>query len=296
VGIDVLTFALGRFGDEDPTEKGRDALYEILRGPSCAGFIAYTASIGANIGNDALFARLAGLTERPIISLSVPQKGYPSVVIDSGPGFSELCRHLINDHAYRDIVFVSGRKDNYDAASRLEILREAMAEAGATLEEDRIWYGDFSAQSGVDAVRHFIVDRGLRPQAVICANDYSAIGAWEESKRLGLLLPWDLAITGFDNIEIGRHIEIPFTTVKQPFYQQGYVAARLLHEAILGRDLPEVTTIPSTLVLRESCGCGQRTADGVAPGEGAQRPFLELHARRLTRRSSASWTTSREIP
>ncbi len=292
-GIDVLTFSLGWIGSDDPTEKGREALFEILRGSACSGYILYTASVGTIIGCDALFAKLTSLTDRPIISLTVPREGFPSVVIDNGPGFTDLCRHLVGDHGYRDIVFVSGNKDNYDARVRLGILKETLAEAGVELGEDRIWYGDFSAQSGVDAVRHFLVERKLRPEAVVCANDYSAIGAWEEAKRLGLLLPWDMAITGFDNIEIGHHIEIPFTTVKQPFYQQGYVAARLLHESLLGYSIPAVTAIPSALVLRESCGCARRPSDersapapdasspGGAPSPGGAGSFLELHGRRL---------------
>ncbi len=298
-GIDVLTFSLGWPGSDDPTEKGREALFDILRGPACSGYVLYTASVGTLIGCDALFSKIRSLTDRPIVSLTVPREGFPSVVIDNRPGFTDLCRHLIDDHGYRDIVFVSGKKDSYDARTRLGILTEILAEAGIELGEDRIYYGDFSAQSGVDAVRHFLVERALRPQAIVCANDYSAIGVWEEAKRLGFLLPWDMAVTGFDNIEIGRHIEIPFTTVKQPFYQQGYTAARLLHEALLGYAIPAVTAIPSTLVLRESCGCGRRPSDhGASSGHDASAPsgavapsdvvapsgavaFLDLHGRRL---------------
>lgn len=281
-GINILTFAVGPFASELPLERGRRMLYEVLRGHACDGLIVYTASVGAIVGADLLFRELNKVSRCPKISLSVPHEGCPSVVIDNRSGFVALCRHLIHEHGYRDILFLSGEKENYDSERRLAILREVAAESGLKIDEDRIWYGDFSARSGSDAFRYFVDEKGLKPQAIICANDYLAIGAWEEAKKHGLLLPWDMAITGFDNIVIGRNFEIPFTTVDQPFYQQGHTAARLLHDAINGRSIPVLTELPSKLVLRESCGClGQDLyMDTSAPPE-ATSEFLQRHRRLL---------------
>jgi diguanylate cyclase (GGDEF)-like protein len=281
-GISIITLAVGRFGSELPTEKGRRDLYEIIRGNTLSGLVVYTASVGTLTGPDPLFDALKKLSGRPMVSLSIPREGHPSVVIDNRSGFTDLCRHIIVDHKYTDIVYLSGPADNYDCCIRFEVLGEMMAGHNLPFGQERIWHGDLTARSGGDGIRHFVVDRGMRPRAIICANDYMAIGAWEEAKALGMSLPWDTAVTGFDNIEMSHWFELPFTTVRQPFYQQGFIAAQLLHDTLLGRKVPALTEIPSKLVRRESCGCLFRESEGDRSVTVDKSPMYRiLHGERL---------------
>lgn len=278
----VVTLAVGRFGSDLPLDREMEILYEILDESQISGLITYTASVSVISGSRDLLSFLSKRFHRPIISLSVPVEGYPAVVIDNRSGFTDLCRHLIHHHGFRDIVFVSGPASNYDCRIRLEILRQVMAEKSLVLEDHRIWYGDLTPRSGSEAARHFFGKLKIRPEVIICANDYMAVGVWEEARKNGILLPWDTAVTGFDNIELSRYFELPFTTVRQPFYQQGYSAAETLHARLLGKTVPEITEIPAKMIRRESCGCLLReTTEAQEPLKNVSPTLKILHGERL---------------
>jgi LacI family transcriptional regulator len=101
------------------------------------------------------------------------------------------------------------------------------------------------------------------PRALVCANDQTAIGAMSALTRAGRRVPEDVAVTGFDGLDIGRHLHPALTTVAQPMRELGETAVGLLQrritkQATAGADIE----LPVELELRESCGCPSRQSDG----------------------------------
>jgi LacI family transcriptional regulator len=94
------------------------------------------------------------------------------------------------------------------------------------------------------------------PRALVCANDQTAIGAMAALQHAGLSVPGDVAVTGFDGIQLGRHLHPSLTTVVQPMAALGDTAVTMLKDRIDGVALPQRTVeLPVRLELRGSCGC-----------------------------------------
>jgi LacI family transcriptional regulator len=108
---------------------------------------------------------------------------------------------------------------------------------------------------------------------VVCANDQTALGVMHALRLAGVSVPAQVAVTGFDDIPMARHVQPLLTTVRQPIGELGSTAFELLY-AMLGRDEPPERdiTLPTRLMCRESCGC--------QPGSGGLAGVTDLAARR----------------
>lgn len=129
-----------------------------------------------------------------------------------------------------------------------------MTAAGLPLDETMIMEGDWSAQSGYDALMSMAND-GLLPSAFFVQNDQMAVGALRAARDLGLKVPAQLSIIGIDNIPLAAYFAPPLTTLKQDFVALGREAAGLLVQAI---QHPEAAhkhlRLPAELILRRSTG------------------------------------------
>ena len=94
------------------------------------------------------------------------------------------------------------------------------------------------------------------PRAIVCANDQTALGVMSALRRHGIDVPGQVAVTGFDDIPLARHLRISLTTVRQPIRQLGTAAFDVLY-SMLNREVLQARDIvlPTELIRRESCGC-----------------------------------------
>ena len=185
---------------------------------------------------------------------------------DNRAGTSALVRHLVEQHGRTRLFYVSGPLEAPDTQER----RAAFAEALAAYPEARqtgSCEGLFTALSGQLAVREILArPPGDRPDAIVCANDQMAIGAIRELQTAGLRVPADIAVVGFDDIQIGAMLNVPLTTVRQPMHRLGERACSRLLARIADPSLPlQVECLPAPLVVRESCGCPSRVPTTVIP-------------------------------
>lgn len=147
----------------------------------------------------------------------------------------------------RDFTGVVGR--------RLVGYRGALAEHGVQLPDERVVVGPASIEGGSACLTRAWED-GLHATAVLAMSDAMAIGAMSAARRLGLRVPEDLSVVGFDDIEMARHVHPPLTTIHQPIRRKGEEAARLLLSAVEGNDAgaPEHRRLETRLIVRESSG------------------------------------------
>jgi LacI family transcriptional regulator len=176
------------------------------------------------------------------------------VCADNAGGMTALAAHLIGQHRYRRLCFVSGPKDAPDAAERQAAFEQAVLTSRDGVI-DQVISGDFSETSGVAAAR-ILLERRSMPDAVVCANDQMAIGVLRELQRSGIAVPSDVALTGFDDLSPSRIVDPPLTTVSQPLHDLGTRATHRLLARIDDPGLPPRTEVlPTQAVLRDSCGC-----------------------------------------
>jgi LacI family transcriptional regulator len=115
--------------------------------------------------------------------------------------------------------------------------------------------GDFTESSGHAAARA-ILDLDERPTAVFAANDSMAIGALRAFREAGLEVPADVALAGFDDIPVAEYVTPALTSVHVPIHELGTRAVETVLDAVLDGAESPLTTLPTRLVVRESCGAG----------------------------------------
>ena len=189
-----------------------------------------------------------------LLNAAIRQPGVASVRIGNSQGAKQMVRHLI-DHGHRRIAIIAGAKHNIDGAQRKSGYRAALSEAGIPVDPHLELAGDFTEDSGFEAVRKMLASRVSRPTAIFAANDSMAIGALSALREAGASVPGDFAVAGFDDIPIARHMSPPLSSVHVPIAELGERATENLIAAVTNpRYQPRHITLRTTLVIRGSCG------------------------------------------
>jgi LacI family transcriptional regulator len=172
----------------------------------------------------------------------------------------ELTAHLLDVHGYDDVAFVAGPDGAPDSQSRYDGFRAALCERGRPVADQPELRGDFTTAGGEAVVAHLLQRRRM-PRALVCANDQTAIGAMSALRRARVRIPADVAVTGFDGVDVGRHLHPALTTVAQPMRELGETVVGMLQRRIADPTLPgQDVELPVHVELRGSCGCRPRTA------------------------------------
>ncbi|MGW3958838.1 LacI family DNA-binding transcriptional regulator [Amycolatopsis sp. NPDC005003] len=252
---------------------------ELLKGAADAirgsGFELVVYSAGGRTGDPAgwekrYLSRLSGtlvdgaVLVTPAVSLeAVP--GTPVVAVDPHTGPSHLptidsdnlrgaqlaTEHLL-DLGHRRIAFLSGRPDLESAELRKAGYLRALTAAGITPDEDLIRIGAYDPEISA-ASAHALLTGPDRPTAVFAANDISAIATVGAARELGLAVPDDLSVVGFDNVPESALCSPPLTTVDQPIREMGHRAIRMLIALINGDEVERThVTLDTGLVVRHS--------------------------------------------
>jgi LacI family transcriptional regulator len=199
-------------------------------------------------------ARLADTV--PIVTLAgSPTPASMNVRCDNESGMRALVRHLAIDHGYRTLAYLSGNADSPDNGARARAFAAEAIAAGARVEAGPAWQGDYSASGGATAIASLRAGGGALPRAIVCANDQTALGVMHALARRGIAVPGDVAVTGFDDLPVARHLHPPLTTVRQPVRELGATAFDVLYSRISGGGGEAEVVLPVRLAVRESCGC-----------------------------------------
>jgi LacI family repressor for deo operon, udp, cdd, tsx, nupC, and nupG len=179
-----------------------------------------------------------------------PALGIPSVHIDNAKAAGEAMAHLYS-LGHRRIGIVTGPLVSPLSRDRLEGATARAKKQRA--ERDFIMInGDFSIESGALAASR-LLGRSERPTAIFCFNDEMAIGVYQTAHRMGVRIPDDLSVIGFDDIRYAACLVPPLTTVAQPMRQIGEGTVRLLMEILKDPSAaPKPVTLPHILTIRSS--------------------------------------------
>jgi DNA-binding LacI/PurR family transcriptional regulator len=178
------------------------------------------------------------------------------VGVDNVKSIDEACKHLWS-LGHRRIAFICGREGATAAVDRFECFKSSITALAGSLDESLVEPGDYTYESGVLAAKR-LLSRSVRPTAVLTANDLSALGVMEAAESLDLKVPDDVSIVGIDDIFISALPRISLTTVRQPKFEIGAAAARLLFERIGGAGGPWKEIILESHLIR-------RATSGTAP-------------------------------
>ncbi|MBC8728693.1 LacI family DNA-binding transcriptional regulator [Paraburkholderia sp. UCT2] len=169
--------------------------------------------------------------------------------IDNMQGARDATHHLI-EQGHREIAFIAGPASHEDAIERLVGYQTALEEAGIGFDAELVEQGDYLETGGVAAMERLMA-RHRSFSAVFCANDQTAYGARLAMFRRGVRVPDDVSLVGFDDLPTSSYMTPPLTTVRQPTYEIGRLAAQGIVQMIRKQSIA-LSPIPLTLVTRET--------------------------------------------
>ncbi|MEU8817403.1 substrate-binding domain-containing protein [Actinoplanes sp. NPDC048796] len=213
-----------------------------------AGIVLVTSSITAE--------QWQHFTRRgvPIVTIDphdVPSAEVPSVGATNFQGGMEATAHLTG-LGHRRIAFIEGPPERGVSIARLHGYRAALSQAGVEHDPGLVQAGPFTFDAGF-AAGTALLSSANRPTAIFACNDTLALGAMEAARTLGLRIPSDVSVIGFDDMPVTQWSAPPLTTVRQPFSQMGRVAMRRLLRLAAGERLesPRIE-LATELIVRKS--------------------------------------------
>ncbi|MBR5932429.1 MAG: GGDEF domain-containing protein [Treponema sp.] len=202
---------------------------------------------------------LEPVADKKIISVSIPLnlKNCCHTTVSCKDAYSEFVSHMIKHHGSKKFAFMSANIENsVEARERLDAFKNALKENNIELEEDKIFYGNFMFDDGPRELgKKYKSKDDIDFDTIFAANDMMAFGCISYLKRLGVKVPEEVKVVGYDDIPQASTDDLTLSTINQQIEFQGEKAASLALEFANGVDVPKRTMIQAKPVFRESCGC-----------------------------------------
>lgn len=261
-----LGFDLILYGVNHPTQAEQYLKRSLLRG-HVDGVMLFSMKFP-----ESYVSRFREMT-LPLVLVDAFHEAFDSIRVKNREGAQAATRHLIS-LGHRRIAMINASPETQPARERLEGFQDALAEAGLPFHSSDLLAtasgkaDGFSREAGRAAMHELLSRPGPRPTAVFIASDVQALGALDAVREHGVRIPDDLAVVGFDDIELARHVGL--TTMRQPMYAMGTLALERLAARMRDPALPPtLSTFTPELVVRGTCGA--------APSNGgATRDYTQL--------------------
>ncbi|CAM2787373.1 LacI family DNA-binding transcriptional regulator [Salinicoccus roseus] len=183
---------------------------------------------------------------------------YDSVVVELTKATDLLLDHLFG-LGYQQIGYIGGVQEKHSKEGNIAFVDDRqttfenrMKQAGL-YDEEYVYIGKFTMTEGYRLMK-MALEKGKLPEAFIVASDPMAIGALSALQESDLKVPGDVAIVSIDDVEMAKFASTPLTTIQLPAEEMGKIAVKLLLDRFEGREIPLKITVPSKLIIRDSCG------------------------------------------
>ncbi|MGE3180093.1 MAG: LacI family DNA-binding transcriptional regulator [Phycisphaerae bacterium] len=249
LGYHLMTTTIVREGSGQPGSR-------VAGSGLVEGMLVVVTDIGDSYADE---ARAAGL---PVVVLDtdLTEKGLDSAVLDNEKGTREAVEHLLRWTPAASIFFVGGPHGNFDTQQRAQAFRRTLSTHGAAVAEGQVSFADYSLEWGKEwllrAVQRgtlFRSDSSDKCAAVLAANDKIACGIIHGAKEVGVQVPEQLRVVGFNDSLIARIVQPRLSTVSLPMAELGATAVRMLVRRMEHPSAePVCRRLPTSLVIRES--------------------------------------------
>ena len=252
---DVCIFAMyQKYQETQNREVGESHIFSLIEYHLFDAVVILADTIQTPQVADRIEHQLKNCFSGPVICVDRESKYFPTVMTDHYTPTKRLISHLIEEHGYRDIAYITGKRWHPHSKQRLQGFLDCMKEHDIVVEPGRIFYGDFWYTSGANVAELILKDREHLPQAIACANDCMAIGAADALTKNGLHIPEDIAVIGYDSITEGRLSPEPITSAPIPAKACGKHVATSIDALLHGRVMTKFESdVP--LFIGRSCGC-----------------------------------------
>ena len=196
---------------------------------------------------------------RPVITAAVPLNltNTYAVLANCRKSYMDVVTHLKEVHGCKKIAFLSAAATkSEEAIERLESFKEAMAANKLKFNEKYLFEGKFTDFDAEAAMKKTLKTKAdVKFDAVVSANDMMAIGCYRVLQELGLSIPGDVKVVGFDDAQFASRANPRLSTINQNIYNQGYQCAKTALEVLEGKDVDRIIYSELQPKFRQSCGC-----------------------------------------
>ena len=237
---------------------GEYNIYELINYERFDAFILLTNTINDQNVKEKIISSVIA-SGRPAVVFDCDD--YPefyNISIDNSGAMRDVVRHVIDKHNARTINYISGPLSNPEAKDRYEAFLSVMKEHDLPVDPERVYFGEFRAIDGINAVEAFITSGLKMPDAIICANDAMGIAVVMALENYGYKIPDDIIVTGFDNTYTAKNYSPALTSVSRPLKEAGVAACELLMKIERGEEVSKSIVLEAEPVFSESCGCPNR--------------------------------------
>ena len=196
---------------------------------------------------------------RPVISAAIPLNltNCYTVQADCKKSYLDVITHLKNVHGCKKIAYLSAAATkSREAIERLQAFKEAMSANKLRFNDKYLFEGkftDFDAEAALKKVLKTKAD--VQFDAMVCANDMMAIGFYRVMKELGVSIPAEVKVVGFDDAQFANYSSPRLSTINQNIYGQGYSCAQTAWNVLNGEEVPRIVYTDLQSKFRQSCGC-----------------------------------------
>jgi DNA-binding LacI/PurR family transcriptional regulator len=254
----LVVVAGGPVDTPDERLRAGNFAFDLVGRDNALGILVLSSALGNAAGPERLAEWLTRYADIPLCCMGVRIPGFVSVRVDNAAGIADAVGHLVQVHAKQNIGFIRGPAQSDEAEVRYAAYREALLEHGITPDPRWVAEGDYNRPSGSQAVRTILDQKRVSVHALdalICANDYMALGALDELSRRGINVPEQIAVIGFDDVASAATSRPALTTIRQPSGDQGREGLKRLLLLAGGAAPPGDCVLPVELKVRRSCGC-----------------------------------------
>ncbi len=239
--------------------------FKFMRMPLVDGLVTWASSLREFLDSDTIIKTFSRLNPLPMVDigyLNLP--GIPSIRIDNSYSIEILINHLVEKHHYTRFAFV-GSLSSTPHKDRLNCYHEQLAKHNIQEIEDSVFMAkemDSASISGLmeEFVQRFVKNGRCDIDCIVTSSDIIASSVIESLDKHGISVPMDVAVTGFNNQYAGISARSPVTTLDLEYFKRGYSAVELLIDRIMEpRKNFETVSVPTSLLVRQSCGCFEKS-------------------------------------
>lgn len=277
--IDVFIYL--DYTSYDKTEEGITGEINILNLPKIEAFdgILLLGNTLNTAGENLILRERILQTKVPSICLEYELDDINCIRTENVNGMKELMEHMITVHNVKDIFWVSGPHDNAESNERYQAVIEIMEKHGLKVNPDKVFEGCWSYAIVEEKLPEIVAKMDKLPDAFICANDSMALATCIVLDKLGINVPEDVRVTGYDNLMSGNHFSPILTSVDRGWDARSYQAMDSLIELMNGAPDFGDKVYNSSFDKGESCGCTMG-AEGIKIQKEARRRVFQMPVER----------------
>ncbi|CAM3053839.1 EAL domain-containing protein [Vibrio rarus] len=251
----VIGFCGGVINSSSGTALARDKVFDLIDKDLISGVISPFSSHMRFLTKDQRGQFIEQFNSVPVVNIGSHIDSHTNITADYETGFTQLFEHFYQKHGYRKILLLRGPEHHASSEQRMHIYKKLLEKYQLPFDEKLVIYSDLKKSYAKKAIQAFFAENTHSVDAIITISDNQAFGVIEACQEAGIRVPEDIAVVGsLDTLE-GAFLQPSLTSIREPLFELGHAAAIELLAQIKGETPRSKVKIPTSLIVRESCGC-----------------------------------------